>query len=493
MADVASIPEVGPTSNPPTLYPLALPWSDGADPLQHRSDRLPDHQHLINNILYDHSSSQQPSSLLDKLPAELLHQILSHLPAADLACVSSTCRVLAEHGSNDLLWAELVNSNLSHRIHDPGPFPSFRRLFLAHYPYWFLPRNKIWFADNEHTGTLILARYDNRRGVIEAYRLVAERREPMFHIWESNPDVIIQSFTPKVSLWLDDPVLLLRDADPTSSVAEWQSDPTKRRTPIALESQRIFCSFSFCDKQSSSQHNLSPDQLWPPPIIPSDYRAQRDVKNQKVENPQRFSDISDKAFRMKRWATFSRMQMNILLSPGHQERLLTYGTLDPKLYTPTKQKPYQGIWVGDYSAHGCEFLLFLQRDPPASSLPRETLAADGAEEHETSETDASGIVHQGGLEAIKLTGDPNVPRGEITFVAEDIGPRGLVRIAEDEPYKSARIVRCLGHVAGIGFRDDTFITSQLILISTDYMAHYWEEMGHISYFRRVDIDALMQT
>lgn len=39
----------------------------------------------------------------------------------------------------------------------------------------------------------------------------------------------------------------------------------------------------------------------------------------------------------------------------------------------------------------------------------------------------------------------------------------------------------------------TFIDSELILISTDVMAHYWKEMGHVSYFRRVDIDALLQT
>jgi hypothetical protein len=40
---------------------------------------------------------------------------------------------------------------------------------------------------------------------------------------------------------------------------------------------------------------------------------------------------------------------------------------------------------------------------------------------------------------------------------------------------------------------DIFIQSQLILVSTDLLAHYWKEMGHVSYFRRVDIDALLQT
>ena len=57
------------------------------------------------------------------------------------------------------------------------------------------------------------------------------------------------------------------------------------------------------------------------------------------------------------------------------------------------------------------------------------------------------------MEAIKLTGDPNVPRGEISFIADDIGPNGLVRVDSKEPFENARIVRCVGHVAGLGFHD----------------------------------------
>ena len=40
---------------------------------------------------------------------------------------------------------------------------------------------------------------------------------------------------------------------------------------------------------------------------------------------------------------------------------------------------------------------------------------------------------------------------------------------------------------------DVYLPSQLILISVDLVAHYWEAMGHVSYFRRVDIDSLIQT
>ena len=68
-------------------------------------------------------------------------------------------------------------------------------------------------------------------------------------------------------------------------------------------------------------------------------------------------------------------------------------------------------------------------------------------------------VYRGRIEAVKLTGDPNIPRGEYTFIAPDIGPNGLIRVAKEEIFKGARIVRSVGHIAATGFRDGMFIFS----------------------------------
>src|SRR5438270_235612 len=55
------------------------------------------------------------------------------------------------------------------------------------------------------------------------------------------------------------------------------------------------------------------------------------------------------------------------------------GTSRDKSYSnQVPGKPYQGLWIGEYSAHGDELLLFLQRSPTM-------------------------------LEVIKISGDPNVP------------------------------------------------------------------------------------
>ncbi|KAI9924629.1 hypothetical protein ASPWEDRAFT_516548 [Aspergillus wentii DTO 134E9] len=460
----------------PSFHPIeggsSPPYQTSSDPLHHQP-------HQID------TAPRTSESFLVQLPPELLQAILSYFSAFDLARVSATCRILAEHGSNDLLWASLVNAHLPFRIHDPGPFNSFRSLYAAHHPYWFIPRNKIWFSDTEHTGNLILARYDNRRGVIEAYRVVAERQSHEFQIWDQNPDVIINTFHPKASLWLDDPVLLLKNHNSSGAPDRLRYVYGETRMPMAaLESQHVFNSFSFCSNETPSDLALTAEQQWPPLTIPSRHRVYRDVDGGRSEldrPPRSLAQMSESAFRIRRWA---QMGMPIFMADG-TEALSTYATLDPELYTPTKEKPYQGIWVGDYSAHGCEFMLFMQRDPEPGSI----------QSHEAgeSENDDEEVVPRGSLEAIKLTGDPNVPRGQISFVAQDIGPGGLVRVADEALFQGARMVRSQGHVAGLGFRDDTFIDSQLILISTDCVAHYWEAMGHISYLRRVDIDALLQS
>ncbi|KKK26797.1 hypothetical protein ARAM_000353 [Aspergillus rambellii] len=411
---------------------------------QHRLLSLPD---------LESKTVQNLNTPLLQLPPELLSQILSYLSAPHLACVSGVCRSLAEHAQNDLLWANLVNAYLPEPIHDPGVFDSFRSLYLAHYPCWFIPRSKVWFSDTEHTGNLIIARYDHRRGVIEAYRVIAERPPHKFQIWEYNPD------------------------KGQSSQTRYLDGESRMRMPV--EVQHVFNAFSLCCPSTSQI--LDANTQWPPPSIPSEHRVYRDAEVHWSEwnrHPRRLEKMSECAFRIRRWAHF-RLGMPIFTA-GRSETLSTYATLDPSLYTPTKEKPYQGIWVGDYSAHGCEFLLFMQRGKDGDNLSE-------------LEAENQGIIQKGSLEAVKLTGDPNVPRGQISFMSDDIGPGGTVRIADEEIFKGGRVVRSKGHLAGLGFRDDTFINSQLILVSTDCVAHYWESMGHISYFRRLDIDALIHT
>lgn len=346
----------------------------------------------------------------------------------------------------------------------------------------------------------MIVRFDPRRGCIEGYRLVAERKMPEFATWEFDEQVIIHSFEPKVRLHMDLPVLQL-DSAPLEQLANDGDGVPQRKfdkeIPMHVHTRSGTYSNFLLARRVVENNWMS---LWPPLNIPAGQRVRNTSQEGFVgsgHKPQKRSEISDQAFRIRRWMRMAGPMLNT-----HVEgQVDTYATLDPKLYTPTADKPYRGIWVGDYSGHGCEFLLMHQADdrPPVESFRR-----DDESELEFLARRREERIYRGRLEAIKLTGDPNIPRGEFTFIAEDLGDDGFVRVADEPRFKGARVVKSKGHIAERNFSDrklpnlaffetkltilDQYIESQLILISPDRLAQYWVEFGHISFYERVKID-----
>ncbi|OCL06514.1 hypothetical protein AOQ84DRAFT_355439, partial [Glonium stellatum] len=143
------------------------------------------------------------------LPAELIHHILSFLSPLDLVDVSQTCRLLHTHTLSDHLWQPFVQANVpGTNLSNIDPVPSsWRTVYTTLHPYWFLTRHKLWFGDSPHTGKLLITRYNARSQAIEAFALVAERRQPTISHWHWNPDAIIHSFSPRIQLDLNVPVL----------------------------------------------------------------------------------------------------------------------------------------------------------------------------------------------------------------------------------------------------------------------------------------------
>ena len=527
------------------------------------------------------ATSLQMSSL-EALPAEIITYILAFLPAVDLAGLSRTSHLLRSHAHNDLLWMQFVRDDIPNhdQVLSPSPAKSWRDLYIAHHPYWFLVRHKVWFADLPNTGTIILARYNHRLGCIEGYRLIAEHGAHTFDLWQHNPDVIIHTFNPKVRLWLEDPVIKLDYTDSTHG-KRFQNE-----LGMPTNSTHGVCSMISLCQPIPKQLQHPSMALWPPSIIPSVQRVRNESQNKfRDENhrPRTLDRMSDRTFRIRKWVEFSNL-MQPLSSIRMGEDVMTYSTLLEESYMPTKEKPYQGIWVGDYSGHGCEFLLVLQREvttnttmsrqsstgslPPGMSMEereaeaqddseagfhqmsreemmeqayvdaQDILDLDGVTEIEVTETSAldperlnvhfpnvptmqstsnvqsaQGSSRDNGdnwqfgrLEAIKLTGDINVPRGQYTWIAEDIGSRGFLRVGNEQMFNGARMVKSWGRIAGRDFRHDRFIPSQLIMISHNALAQYWEvrltllshlcrfadlltqDFGHISFYKRVNID-----
>ncbi|KAL5114487.1 hypothetical protein ACEQ8H_007630 [Pleosporales sp. CAS-2024a] len=496
--------------------------------------------------MVDTATEDQPPLLA--LPSELIHQVLSYLPLSDLLSVGQVNHALHEHTLEDTLWQPLVQEQVPWPVPKPVSL-SWRDIFLQHHPYWFLVRKKIWFADIAHTGKLVITRYDHRINAIEAYSLVAERRQPTFQTWEYNPEAIIHTFNPKVQLDLNAAVLRL-DADAYERATGETGYRLQKEIPMNVSyelspSTAKLYSRMMLARAWPNDITTVATPVWPPLTFPSPVRTRNDPPpsafRQLSHKPGRLSEMSESTFRIRRWMEFAPRHHGLSMRIG--EDITTWATLPEECYTPTRQKPWQGIWCGDYAGHGCEFLVVMQPDDPRP-LPKRaewamrsrsrdgSVSSDGswstastdaalsgdedgdADDFETADDLEDSVatlqeayhaansrthtpesahegdesIYRGRIEAVKLTGDPNIPRGEYTFIAPDIGPNGLLRVASEDMFKGARIVRSVGHIAARGFRDDTYMTSQLILISHDRLAQYWETFGHVSFYQRVNID-----
>ncbi|KAL8668417.1 MAG: hypothetical protein Q9168_006951 [Polycauliona sp. 1 TL-2023] len=438
---------------------------------------------LAPSDLYDNTSPALPqmdspisltlpdakSSSISILPAEIIHEILSYLPPLALVSLTRTSKNLRAHALTDALWARLVRENVPHSERlQYYPAESWKNLYISLHPYWFLTRNKLWFSDKAHTGStltgsLVLARYDPRRGCIEGLRLLARQGIHSFESWEWNPEVIIHTFNPEVSLHVDDPIVKI-DRGICSS-----RDLAKEEILMNTGYTRgVRSMLSLC-------HGLKPEvqddamALWPPRLIPAKERVRNESQQLfkgKGHRPSSLHDVSENTFRIRKWVEFGGMGAALGIHIG--EDVMTFSTVPEEYYTPTKEKPWQGIWVGDYSGHGCEFLLLIQSAVDKSLSTPKSSSHTPLQHH----LDGPNLRGQrslpvgkgqdgscaGRLEAIKLTGDPNVPRGEYTWVAEDIGPGGLVRVANEKMFKGARVVKSLGHCAARDFRDGEHLT-----------------------------------
>jgi hypothetical protein len=466
-------------------------------------------------LQFPEKSSSAPQTIIPpllNLPSELLHHVLSYLDLSDLLTVGMVSKVLHEHTLQDTLWQTFVEAEVPQPNVTKPAHLTWRGLFQEHHPYWFIARRKIWFADTAHTGKLLIARYDHRLNAIEAYTLVAERRVPSALSWDQHPEAIIHTFNPKVRLDLNAPIVRLNKEayDEAIGPIGYRLQKEVRMGLYRDRAQQAASLFSQLMLTRPWPQAITTDAtpIWPPLTLPSRDRTRNDASpsgfRQTGQKPATLSQLSTSTFRIRRWMEFSTRALGLGMRIG--EDVTTWATLPEECYTPTPQKPWQGIWCGDYAGHGCEFLVVMQPDErDAKPLPEKALWAMRAREREgsvssegswtTAPTDAASedgevesaddledsvatlqeafheqsvpehgyvaghddTVYRGRIEAVKLTGDPNIPRGEYTFIAPDIGPNGLIRVAKEEIFKGARIVRSVGHIAASGFRDGTFL------------------------------------
>lgn len=591
------------------------------------------------------ASAPAPSpsaALILSLPSEILDQILDSLTPPELALTSGTCRRLHKLASRDSRWEAHVSSSVFTQPDSSGPCDDYKSLYASHHAHWFLPQHRLWFSDAYPHGKLLLSRYDPRSGCIEAYALAGKASEGFrfTHVLEWENDVVYRSFNPIVQLDLNQPVVRLNPHESRSGKSRVPSftPEVPMRIPSSLNSYSDHLTRTFMHTRNLPTHLVDPrTSLWPPLILPSpgNQRTRASTSSNYSatgHKPSRLIEASTTSFRLRQTLNFHPFNpLQPLLSTAQRftsalpgDRVDTYATLDPRAYTPTLQKPYQGIFVGDYSMHGCEFLLITQPDPhearplPSKArkalqrwpnvTPWQALLADVPGEDDDIYDDVAhmpdelDLTHdaigttppaalqlqrqrlqrgenvqdtpirgtagerghtqrsilseaaddaairkdmppfKGRLEAIKITGDPNVPRGEITFVADDLGEKGLVgytrerdffvskgaaegrlpaesvsegkgkaKVPRQDQYhfeqleteenhpdnrgdcKGTRLVRSVGHICETTrARRESYIPSQLLLISPDRIAQWWMPYRHVSFYERVNWEKFLE-
>lgn len=466
------------------------------------------------------------------LPPELVDRILGYLTPLELSAVSRVCRALSKAAADDQLWRAFVQENVpGTTVTSPAPCASFRELYAAHDPYWFIARYKIWICGcNSMTGRVVIARFDPDKGRIEGYRLVAipwndDNPQPPTHgsfsRATSMANLLLSTDRPEIMM---DPLYRprrivrpdRRRAGPgpsplsqsvtatasSSSASASASAPLPALLPAPVQQPRCLHDVPMLvrvghDELGLIQRKLifaarlaengiwDPETLWPPPRIPAPHRVacqyvDADIRpfdgtaegvnigHQVTMRPRQRAALSDHGFYVRKWAdkmpvhtydTGNRMEF---VPQPHLQRchdhLDTFATIDPVYYTPTADKPFRGIFVGDYGMHGYELVLMHQPDDaePFDEEAEVPPRLDGETAAAYEERRRNARVHRGRLEAVKLTGDPSVPCGEVTFVASDLGladnsgiNQGIVAGSELE---SLRRVCCSGQVAEEGFR-----------------------------------------
>lgn len=452
--------------------------------MEWRLNNLADSKAATQTASRDNRPAEDACPLF-QLPPELIDAVLEYLEPFELATVSGTCHFLRRHAISDVLWQRIVQSNVpGTKVTTTGPLRSYREVYAMHHQLWFLPKHKIWFCDLERTGRLIIVRYNPDAASIEAHQLVVACKRKMYQEWSADSRVIIHNFEATVGLHHARPILYFASGHGHHGRSFRRAANANHffdEIPIPLDDRRegIFNSLSLsrpmqqADVEQSLSEEFPYDHIWPPPTIPAqEYIQGYSIDLPSESRPKRRDEASDQTFRIRRW-----IEMLGAIGVHMGEDISSYSTLDPKLYTPTKTRPYRGIWAGDYSGHGFEFLLVHQPDEaPATDAELELVRGDTESDEDWDKRRLEARVFRGRLEGIKLTGDPNVPRGEYTFVSDDLGPNGFVGRVHDaqlmgDDTRGTRVVRSKGHVALTGFVEGLFAHSFSRVLLTNVSSH----------------------
>jgi len=257
---------------------------------------------------------------------------------------------------------------------------------------------KLWIGDKPFSGQILVARFEPETGLTKGHYLEATAN-----------DSSAQKPTSAM------------DGDPSISVFLCNAK-------VGLSEKSVFRARNGRRSEDKVLTRIAAAELWPPSTIPAKDRTHHTWEPYDTDS----GDYSKELFRLE--------------SPRSGPHI--FAAIDPMLHTPDARHPYKGVWIrtelpslsypsshgllttpistiGLFPGHGYEFLLF----------------------HQPSDTR---------LEAIKLTGDRDIPRGAHSFIVEDL--KDVKRTCMEEKWLDSPVVAAKVQMAGDGFVNRMFPT-----------------------------------
>ncbi|KAI5803753.1 hypothetical protein EDC01DRAFT_468552 [Geopyxis carbonaria] len=419
------------------------------------AERVDAEMSVENKVSSNHQISSETSSrsFLCSLPTEILLLIAENIDGHDLARLSCTCRKLSNVCASECLWAGKLE-RLSW-LTTPAPYKSFKALYEAtHYHLWLY--GKLWHSDRPFTGSIAVAHYNAKTGNIDLCSLLANSRTSRNppKIWTADGCTHLFPFNPVLEVWHDPLVSLSATSRPDDLGEITYESLSHGITPVYTSISRA--------RAVKPMPGMS---VWPPLTIPAADRT-RNVSNNSFRGsghkPRDLAQASPSILRLRKWMQFARRGgiAGMELANGVE----TFNALDPSLWTPTAAHPWRGLWVGDYFKHGAEIVLLHQ-------------SADGSR-----------------LEAIKLTGDPNVPRGELTWRVPDLAAVMRTTPAWEVEWPDAQVVAGEGQLADTGYKNACWVPLEVILAAPDKVVAMWDmkpigvQGMTVSVYRRIRVE-----
>ncbi|RPA97363.1 hypothetical protein L873DRAFT_1691259 [Choiromyces venosus 120613-1] len=407
------------------------------------------------------SDDEDNSTGIQSCPNEVLQLVFQNLDDVSLARSSAVCshwRELidpSDPSTPDYLWARQASSL---RLKSPTPYTRFRGLYASLRDHLWL-HGKMWMGNRSWTGYILLSTYNSRTGAIDLTTILATRsggnNKENIVPWSRDESISVAIFDPQVSLWVVP--LLSFDKDTVL-------DPSDNEMKPPTQVRHVYRSL-FRASAVPPELQISSKRYWPPPHIPAVERAE-DVLScikDSLENKPLPAEAIDSVFRIRKWVVFGGAPVpSVVMSRnGIDDEVETFAAIREEHYTPDEEHPYRGVWVGDYSIHGCEFILFHQETPTK-------------------------------LKAVKITGDILCACGEITFIVDDL--RAVIRIADEREWPGAKVIAAKGQIASHQYQSSRMINAEMICVGPSEIALLWhfpQFTSYINRFRRVDIQSFI--